>query len=172
MIEYSVGAFAIAAILVPAVVLLRFMRSRRTMLGLAIALISGTSARAVEIDFAAQLVDLENNTFRDCAKPNRTDPNNITCDEWVYHTLGLVAFGALDQPEPCAQGKPPMECALSQARRAVLARKIYPGKNEKHIVDLSTSEITLILENVGRLTLRSSTEMLRVVEMLDPARLK
>lgn len=138
----------------------------------AIALIA-TQARAVEIDFAQNLLDIDNKPFRDCQKQDRSDPNNIKCDEtsWVYHTLGLISYTALDAPVPCAQGKAPMECALEGARRAVLARKVYPGKEEKHLIDLNSSEVTLILEGVGRLNMRP-LEALRIVEILDASRLK
>lgn len=128
-------------------------------------------AMAVEFDFATQLTDLDNNPFRDCAKANKTDPANVTCDEWSYHTLGLIAASALNQPEQCQQVKLPLDCLVAETKRGMLARKIYPGKSEKHLVDLSASEINLILEGIGKIALLS-VEKTRVVELLDPARLK
>lgn len=128
---------------------------------LAALLLSTTLANAIEIDFATPLLDLDNKPYRDCVKPNIT---KTECDEWVNHTLGLIAYSALDRPE---QGT----SVIEQAKRAVLARMVYPGKNEKHVVDVSAAEITQMVEAVGKLGLRP-VEVMRVIELLDPARLK
>lgn len=118
-------------------------------------------AGAVEIDFATKLVDLDGKPYRDCVKPNVT---KTECDEWIEHTLGLIAYSALDRAE---QGTN----VLEQAKRAVLARMVYPGKNTTHVVDVSAAEITLMVEQIGKLGLRP-VEVMRVIELLDPARLK
>lgn len=118
-------------------------------------------AFAVEIDFATVLVDLDGKPYRDCLRPNIT---KTECDEWIEHTLGLIAYSALDRAE---QGL----SVIEQAKRAVLARMIYPGKNEKHVVDVSSSEITMMVEAIGKVGLRP-VEVMRAIELLDPARLK
>lgn len=128
---------------------------------------NAVTASAVEIDFAAKLLDLDGKPYRDCAKLNRTDPNDVKCEEWVEHTLGIIAYSALDRPDPREQNV----SVIEQARRAVLARKIYPGKAETHVVDLSAAEITLIVDQIAKLQLRP-VEVMRAIELLDPARLK
>lgn len=122
-----------------------------------------TPACATEIDFATKLVDLDGVVYKDCARLVGPQPNQV-CAEWVEHTLGLIAYSALDKVESSAN-------FLEQARRAVLARKVYPGKEERHVVDLSASEITLIVDLISKLQIRP-VELLKCVELLDPARLK
>ncbi len=118
-------------------------------------------AHAVEIDFATVLLDLDGKPYRDCIKPNVT---KTECDEWVGHSLGLIAYSALDKPE---QGV----SIIEQAKKAVLARMVYPGKHDPHVVDVSAAEITMMVEAIGKLGLRP-VEVMRAIELLDPARLK
>lgn len=126
-------------------------------------------AFAVEIDFATKLVDLDGNQYKDCVKPK---PNPIPgavdggCFEYLEHTLGLISMAALDRPEQNGSVS-----VMEQARRAVLARKVYPGRGEKHLVDLSGPEVTLLVDQIAKMNLRP-VEFLRVLELVDPARLK
>lgn len=129
-------------------------------------------AAAVEIEFAAVLTDLDGTPYRFCAVMKPPVPDKIPeCGEWVNHTLGLIGFGALSRP-----AEKPTDSLASQveeARRAVLARKIYPGKNEKHIVDISGAEQTLIYDAIaiGKQQL-SPVEKLLALELIDPVRVK
>lgn len=138
---------------------------------LAIAYVS--PARAAEIDFATKLIDLDGNQYKDCVKLKEDAGGKPTsppeCSEWNYHTLGLVAFSALERPPERAGAD--VGSLLKQAQRGVLARKIYPGKNEVHVVDLSSPEITLLGDEVAKLGLRA-VEFLKVMELIDPARIK
>ena len=123
-----------------------------------------TASHAAEFDFATKLLDLDGKPYRDCIKVDRSDPNNAKCDEWIEHTLGVIAYSALDKPDKDLS-------VIEQARRAVLARKVYAGTSEKHVVDLSASEVSLIVTLVGKLQLRP-VEFMRVLEILDPTQLK
>lgn len=143
---------------------------RLAFLCLTAALIAAAPARAVEIDFATKLVDLDGNPYRECVKATL---DKSGCVEWLEHTLGIIAYGALDRPETCPQGQAPLQCLLEQARRAALARKVYPGRDEKHVLDLSASEVTLIVDQIAKISPQMKpTETLQAVELLDPARLK
>lgn len=127
------------------------------------------SAQAVEIDFAKKITDLEGKAYRDCVRPNSTKQD---CDEWIDHTLGLIAFSALDRPtEQAPSGAVTTGALIEQARRGSLARRVYSGKSEIHLVELSSSEITMIVDAVFKMNLRA-VELLSIVEMLDPTRLK
>lgn len=129
---------------------------------------------AVEFDFATKLLDLDGNQYKDCAKLKVDAAGKPTmpaeCDEWTYHTLGLIAFSALEKP---VEGRPATDTGalVKQAQRGNLARKVYPGKNDPHMVDLSAPEVTLIGDEVAKLNLRS-VEFLKFMELLDPARIK
>lgn len=135
----------------------------KLLLSLAIAaiMLSGTSY-ATEIDFGTKILDLDGAPYKDCSK---IADNKKDCDEWTDHTLGIIAYSALDRPAE------PNTSMTDQARRGGLARKVYPGKREQHIVDLSSSEISLIIDQIAKLGLRP-VEAFRVIELLDPARLK
>jgi hypothetical protein len=130
-------------------------------------MLAPTVAAAVEVDFATVLRDLESEPYRFCVAPK----SERECGEWVNHTLGLIVFGALTRPSE----KPTdtLAAQAEEARRAVLARRIYPGKNEKHIVDLSGAEQTTIYDAVaaGKQQL-SPVEKLSVLELIDPVRVR
>lgn len=137
------------------------MKARHLILGLGLFL--STAAHAVEIDFSQTLLDLDGKPYWDCAKWDRSTAEP-KCEDRIEHTLGLIAFSALDRP---AENTNALAQTLEQARRGALARKVY--KAEK--VDLSSKEIDQIIDLVGKLNLRPA-EAFRVVELLDPARLK
>lgn len=124
---------------------------------------------AVEIDFATVLKDLDDAPYRFCVAPKPDKPTE--CGEWLSHTLGLIAFGALSR----SPDKPADSLAdqVKEAQRAVLARKVYPGKNEKHVVNISGSEQTLIFDAIapGKQQL-PKTEWLSALELIDPVRVK
>ncbi len=132
----------------------------KAMLLAAFLTISAGVAAAIEIDFSTKLTDLDGKVYRDCVKPNRTNPADVTCDEWIEHTLGLIAYSALDRPEQGGN-------VLDHARRGALARQVYKGGK----VDLTTKQIDQIIEQIGKMQLRPA-ELLQVIELLDPARLK
>lgn len=129
-------------------------------------LASISSASAIEVDFATKLLDLDGVPYRDCLKFNEAKTD---CVEWNVHTLGLIGFIALEKPAPNAGAD--TASLVKQAQRGILARKVYPGKNEIHKVDLSASEITLLGDEIAKLGLRS-VEFLRIMEIIDPARIK
>lgn len=128
-----------------------------------------TPAAAVEIDFATVLKDLDDAPYRFCiaAKPDKP----AECAEYVNHTIGFIAYLALNRaPEKPAEV---VAAQVLEARRAVLARKVYPGKNEKHIVDLSASEVTLIFDAIAISKQGLPTvETLLALELIDPVRVK
>jgi Cu/Ag efflux protein CusF len=128
--------------------------------------VMASPALATEIDFATKILDLNGEQYRDCVRSNEA---KTECVEWTFHTLGFIAFIALEKPIASPGGD--MGTLLKQAQRGILARKVYPGKEETHKVDLSSSEITLLGDEIAKLGLRS-VEFLKVMELIDPARIK
>lgn len=133
----------------------------------------GHSVLATEIDFATKLVDLDGNQYKDCIAPKKDAEGKqispVECGEWNYHTVGLIAFSALARPVPNPGSD--TNSLVKQAQRGILATKVYPGKNEKHVVDLSSPEITLIGDEIAKLGI-GAVELLKFMEILDPARIK
>lgn len=128
-------------------------------------------AGATEIDFSTILNDLDGNPYRFCVANKPEVPGKAPeCAEYVNHTVGLLAYGALNSSE---DDQKTLAAQVASARRAVVARKVYPGKNEKHVVDLSSSEITLIFDSLVAAKLGiASVERLSVLELIDPLRVK
>lgn len=139
---------------------------------IAVSLLVSFSIHAAEIDFAIVPRDLDGVPYRTCVKPT----SQTECGEWMQHSLGLIAFGALNRPpDPVAANAPPPTLAaqVEEARRAVLARKVYPGKNEKHVVDLSSAEITMVFDAIVAARQQLPVvEKITMLELIDPVRVK
>lgn len=136
--------------------------------------LSVVSVAAAEIDFAVVPVDLDGVPYRTCLKPPAA--GQTECGEWLNHSIGLIAYGALNRPpDPVGPNAPPPTLAaqVEEARRAVLARKIYPGKNEKHMVDLSSAEITMVFDAIVAARQQLPVvEKITMLELIDPVRVK
>lgn len=139
-----------------------------------------TSAAAIEIDFATVLKDLDDAPYRFCSHVKPAVPDvpgqpgtgkPPECDEYTNHTIGLLAFGALSRPPEKPADS--LSAQVEEARSAVLSRKVYPGKNEKHVVDISGSEQTLIFNAIASNKQQlPKIEWLSALELIDPVRVK
>lgn len=136
---------------------------------------------AVEFDFATVLKDVDGVPYRlscNVVKPAIPDfpgqPGSgkpAECADWSNHTLGLIVYSALNRvPDKLTDN---LQAQVEEASRAILARKIYPGTNTTHVVDLSGPEIKLMFDAVviGAQKL-PPVEKVAVLEMIDPVRLK